>query len=194
MKKFISIFILFVMSALVGCGAKPSKETTQTIPTAEQPEQQETTMPAAEETDSFPGTYMVPEGWVEAEKYSTEEKRFYVENGHEADEFPDNISINVGTNRYSTKEHEKFRKAIVNQLLMQIQGEDAQLYGDGTYTEQDYILYIMTIEEADVVTTQYYIVGDYQYCLVHLTNYSGSESADEAARAMVDSFVWENGN
>lgn len=44
--------------------------------------------------------------------------------------------------------------------------------------------------EADVVTKQYYIVGEQQYCLIHLTSFSGSESAESAARSMVDSFIW----
>ena len=68
-----------------------------------------------------------------------------------------------------------------------------QLYGDGTHTEQGYVVYIFTIEEEQegIVTKQYYIVGDRRFCLIHLTNFTGSESVDEAARAMADSFVWK---
>lgn len=139
----------------------------------------------------FPGSYTVPEGWVKADKYSTPDKIMYVEAGHENDELPDNISIEVGTNKYSADEHEKFRDAIVQQLTMQLQGVDATLTGDGTYTEQDDILYIFTISEKDVVTKQYYIVGDKRYCLIHLTNFTGSENADAAAQAMADSFAWD---
>lgn len=51
-------------------------------------------------------------------------------------EYPDNISINFGTNRYSTEEHERFRDAIVQQLLAQLESVDAQPNGDGTHTEQ----------------------------------------------------------
>ena len=126
------------------------------------------------------------------ERYSTENKIFYAEEGHEDDEMPDNISIEVGTNRYSADEHEKFREAILRQLAMQLQSVDAELTGDGTFTEQDYIVYIFTISQEDVITKQYYIVGDQRYCLVHLTNFTGSESVDEAARAMADSFVWDS--
>ena len=134
----------------------------------------------------------MPEGWAKVERYSTENKIFYAEEGHEDDEMPDNISIEVGTNRYSADEHEKFRDAILRQLAMQLQGVDAELTGDGTFTEQDYVVYIFTISQEDVVTKQYYIVGDQRYCLVHLTNFTGSESVDEAARAMADSFVWDS--
>lgn len=142
------------------------------------------------EEAAFPGSYAVPEGWVKAENHSTEGKTFYVEEGHEEDALPDNISVEIGSNSYGAEEHEKFCDAIVRQLAMQLQGTDAEVTGDGTNTDQDYVVYIFTISGEDVVTKQYYVVGDRQYCLVHLTNFTGSESADEAAWAIVNSFVW----
>ena len=138
----------------------------------------------------FPGSYTVPDGWVKLDKYSTKDKIFYVEEGHEDDELPDNISVEIGTNRYSADEHEKFRDAIVRQLTMQLQGIDAELTGSGTFTAQEDVLYIFTIREEDVVTRQFYIVGNQRYCLIHLTNFTGSEQADDAAKAIADSFVW----
>ena len=148
------------------------------------------------ETDSaadsvIPGSYTVPEGWVKSEKYSTSSQVFYVQEGHEEDAQPDNIAISVETNKYRAENHAQFREAIVRQLLRQLQGVDAELLGDGTFTEQEYMVYIFTIDEGDVVTRQYYIVDDYRYCLIHLTNFSGAEDADQAAQAMVDSFMWE---
>ena len=83
----------------------------------------------------FPGSYTVPEGWAKMERYSTENKIFYAEEGHEDEEMPDNISIEVGTNRYGADEHEKFREAILRQLAVQLQSVDAELTGDGTFTE-----------------------------------------------------------
>lgn len=38
---------------------------------------------------------------------------FCIEEGHEDEYYPDNISINMGTNRYSAEEHTMFREAIV---------------------------------------------------------------------------------
>ena len=143
------------------------------------------------EESVFPGHYTVPDGWVKWDEYSTEEEVFYVEDGQEEKEYPDNISVSFGTNRYSAKEHERFRDAIVQQLLVQLEGVDAQLNGDGTYTEQGYILYIFTIDEQEAVTKQYYVVNDYEYCLVHVTNFSKSESVYEAAQSIVDSLVWD---
>ncbi len=151
--------------------------------------------PTQDEAEShLPGTYTEPAGFVKSRKYSSDDKIFYVEKEHENDEMPDNIAINVGENRYSLEEHAAFRDAIVQQILWQLDGVKADLNGDGTYTEQGYMLYVFTIkeEETGFVTKQYYIVDDYRYCLVQLTNYTGSESVDEAARIMVDSFVWND--
>ena len=145
-----------------------------------------------EDENPFPCSYTVPEGWVVAEEASTAEKIFFVKEGHENDEMPDNISIEIGKNRYKADEHERFRQAILQQLLMQLQGISAELNGDGSYTDQDYILYTFTIKQENMAFVQYYIVDDYRYCLIYLTNYTGEENADEAARALVDSFVWSD--
>ena len=156
-----------------------------------QEEQPDTSREAEEEENNIPGSWTVPEGWVLAQRYSTKNKVFDVEEGHEEDSQPDNISVEVGTNRYSAGDHEQFREAILRQLLMQVQGLDAELTGDGTFTEQEYVLYIFTITEPDVITKQFYIIGDQRYGLVHLTNFTGSEATDEAAQAIADSFVWD---
>lgn len=184
MKK-ISAILLAMMMLLAGCDGSP--EVSASGSGSEQTVDQSEAEPME---NSIPGTWTAPDGWVIAEKYSSEDKLFYVEEGHEDDELPDNISIEVGTNRYSAEEHEKFREAILRQFSMQLAGVDATLTGDGSFTEQDYILYTFTITEENMVTTQFYIVGDQRYCLVHLTNFTGSETATEAAKAIADSFVW----
>lgn len=143
--------------------------------------------------DAFPGTYTVPDGWVKAEDHSTDGMTFYVEKGHEDDELPDNISVNVGDCPYSLEDHTSFRDAIMRQLTMQLNGSDAQLTGSGSNTAQDYVLYRFTIEDADgTITEQYYILKDYGFCLVQATSFTGSdnESIFEAAQTIVDSFVW----
>lgn len=138
-------------------------------------------------------SYTVPDGWILSEKYSSDSKIFYVQEGHEEDRQPDNISVEVGTNRYGLEEHDKFRYAILRQLTMQVQGSSAKVTGEGVNTEQDYIMYIFTIDDDSVLTKQYYIVDDHRYCLIHLTDFSKNEDAKEAARAIADSFVWDEG-
>ncbi|MDE6912834.1 MAG: hypothetical protein K2P35_03965 [Lachnospiraceae bacterium] len=192
----LSLLLLLLLCSLTGCATTPKEVSDTQNNTTADANMPDTNFPAentqseTEEESDFPGSYTVPDGWVKVEQYSSADKFFYVEDGHENDETPDNISIEVGTNRYSEEEHEDFRNAIVRQLTMQLQGVSADVTGDGTHTDQDYIVYIFTISEEDVVTKQYYIVGDQRYCLIHLTNFTGSESAVEAAQAMVDSFVW----
>lgn len=61
------------------------------------------------------GSYLLPQGWVEAETFSTKDKFFYVREGEEEAEAPDNISINVGKNHYAAQDHLEFRKAIMEQ-------------------------------------------------------------------------------
>ncbi len=185
-KSFVVLFVLLCF--LTGCGAK----TVDRKETANQSMEQ--TKTETEKETAFPATYTIPDGWVKSEEYSTNEKFFYIEEGNEdtTSSVPDNISINIGKNRYSADEHPAFRDAIVQQLLQQLDGVKATLNGSGTFTEQGYPVYIFTIteNETDIVTQQYYIADDYRYCLIHLTNYTGSESADEAAKTMVDSFIW----
>ena len=140
------------------------------------------------------GSYTVPAGWEENREHSTRDKFFYIAVGSDTGrEPPDNISVNSGTNRYSLEEHEQFRDAIMKQLAGQISKQDnTTLNGTGTYTEAGDVLYIFQIVEEDlnITTTQYYIVGDYQYVLVHETTYGDSPETDGVAQAIVNSFSW----
>lgn len=197
MKRILAL-LLTVLVLLCGCGTAPenpaepyaaSEPAASPEPVAA-PGPTQAPEPPEDDVSAFPGTYTVPEGWVKAEKYSSADKVFYVESGHEDDELPDNISVNFGTNRYSEDEHLDFAHAITTQLMMQLQGSGAELDGSGSFTEQGCVLYTFTITDSNVTTVQYYIVGDCRFCLIHLTDFSGSASAREAAQAMADSFVW----
>lgn len=137
------------------------------------------------------GSYTVPKGWVEYELFTTEQKIFYLVEGTEQEKSPDNISVEAGENSYSAAEHERFRDAIMQQLLAQLKDAKAQLDGSGTNTEAGDIMYQFTItpEDGGVATTQYYIIGDHRFVLVHETAKIDSD-ADAAAKSIVESFVW----
>lgn len=141
------------------------------------------------------GKYKVPSDWVESKSHSTNNKFFYVLNGHENDTRPNNISINMGTNKYSENEHDKFRKSILQQLSMQVGSrDDVIINASGSTTDNGYILYTFIIYESDndITTTQYYIVGDYQYILVHETVFDEySEDVDNVAKKIVNTFTWK---
>ncbi len=142
------------------------------------------------------GSYTVPGGWVRSEKYSSDDKVFYLLQGHEDDKEPDNVSVKMGENRYAAAEHEQFRTAILSQLANQLAGLDnVALTGYGDFTEAGDVVYVLTITEdledgKQVITRQYYIVGEKRYVLVHLTSFSGDEATDEAAELIANSFVW----
>lgn len=139
------------------------------------------------------GTYEVTDGWVESETHSSDSKFFYVLDGTDNDETPNNISINVGTNRYSIEEHEQFKEAILKQLYSQVSSYNATVTASGSTTDNNYIVYTFIIyeKETDVTTTQYYIVGDYKYVLIHETVFDDSKEADEVAKKIVNSFKWK---
>lgn len=194
MKKTFAV-LLVMLGVLSGCTSDPAADQNnmQPVPPSESDAQEQEEKKKDEES-MIPGEYDVPDGWVKSETYSNARQIFYVEEGKEDSTQPDNISINVGENKYSAEEHTKFKDAILRQIMMQIQGQDVELDGTGTHTEQDYVVYIFTIteKESGIVTKQYYIVDDYRFCLIQLTNFTGSEAADEAAQQMMDSFVWDD--
>lgn len=147
------------------------------------------------DTMTFPkkfGSYAVPVDWVESEKYSTDNKFFYVADGTQEEKRPNNISVETGSNRYAKDKHEQFRNAIENQLVAQLKGTGATISGDGSYTAQGYTLYTFVIDflEEEEVETQYYIVGDRQYVFVYETAFGDTTETDRAAKMIVDSFVW----
>ena len=208
---FATGIITSILLGLTACSSTAESEQTEQSSIQESIESKESTeskesnetqtitaIEAAEEEDSGRcdkafGSYLVPQGWVEAETFSTEDKFFYVREGEEEAEAPDNISINVGKNRYAAQDHLAFRKAIMAQLLRQTGGaEGVSVTGAGSQTDNGDILYQFTIaeEESGIVTTQYYIVGEYQFCLIHETNFTQSEEVDEVAKEIVNSFVW----
>lgn len=143
------------------------------------------------------GSYIVANNWIKSQSHSTANKFFYIKDQKaENEEKPNNISINMGTNKYSSEEHEKFKTAILKQLSMQISNSnDLKINANGSYTEDNnYVVYEFDIyeEKENVTTKQFYIVGDYKYILVHETIYDQTDKdIDNVAKKMVDSFKWK---
>lgn len=202
---FLSVLMACAVPFLSACQtATPSASTpsdttvttdTQTAPTDTEPSTEEVEQTATTDTtyEKDFGSYTVPKGWIESETMSTQGMYFYISEADEENEQPDNISINVGSNRYAAEEHETFRQAILRQLSMQIGGQSGiSLTGSGSTTENGDTLYTFTITEEDtgITTTQYYIVGDYKFCLIQETNFTGAEQVDTVAQTMVSSFTW----
>ena len=138
------------------------------------------------------GSYELPKNWVESKEHSTKEKFFYVLKGQEKDKQPNNISVNAGTNRYLKTEHEQFRKAILNQLLLQVRNQKGvEVNANGSTTDNGEIVYAFITKNNNVITTQYYIVGDYKYILIQETLFEESEETEKATNNIINSFIWK---
>ena len=138
------------------------------------------------------GTFNIPYGWEVSSRNSTSDKVFFIKEGDEEVDVPDNISVNYGTNHYSKSEHVAFREAILAQLLQQV-GEGYNINGQGTTSDKGLTVYAFTItgDDSDKISQQIYIVGDYEYCLVYLTCFDNHQSCKDAAKELVDSFEWK---
>ena len=156
------------------------------------------------------GTYEVPDGFVEDAVYSRQQtgKWFYVSQADEKklaqsqNQFVNNISVNKGSCPYSVEEHKAFRRAILSQLMMQMNFfatrvanyEAGEVTGGGSFTDAGDILYTFTsnykIDGIAETTTQHYIVGNQQFVLVHETARGDSEETDRAALHIAKSFRW----
>ncbi len=140
--------------------------------------------------ESF-GTYRI-DNLVKRSDHSTTSKVFYVLEKDKYKDLPDNISVEVGKNYYKESDHIRFKTAIQSQLYNQV-GRTAKIVGTGIDTSKGNIVYkfFITKTSDNTEVTQYYIVGDYKYVLVHETNFSKDPNLDIAAYNIVDTFEWK---
>ena len=138
------------------------------------------------------GTYIVKSGWVESKTHSQNGKYFYVKDGQDNDSRPNNISINAGTNKYKKEEHEKFREAIYAQLARQV-GGNVTINATGSTTDKGELVYTFVINNSNLISTQYYIIGEKKYVMIYETvwNNDEKEETDEVALKMINSFEWK---
>lgn len=138
------------------------------------------------------GSYLLPEGWYEFDQISTPEKPFYLKEGIGIDSVISNLSVECGENRYAAEDHLEFRTALVQQLGAQASAAGMQMTASGSYTAAGDVLYVFTISDDASSTVQYYIVGDYRYVLIHVTDLMDERISDinDIAAAIADSFVW----
>ena len=141
------------------------------------------------------GSFIVADGFGEAKEQSGGGRYFYVVEGHEHDERPNNISINTGHQNYNLDESEKFAESTTWQLNMQIKqyGMDAVVYGSSGKTDAGDIMYIFDIKfnDSDEIDRQYYILRDKKYVMVFMSNFDNDESVNKAAELMAKSFEWK---
>lgn len=137
------------------------------------------------------GSYTIPSTWMKRDDHSTASKYFFV-NRNDNNSIPNNISVEMGTNKYSKEDHMNFKTAIQNQLAYQVKGSGATINGSGSTTKNGYVVYTFRVSMGSQLTVQHYIVGDYKYVLVHETIWDGnSTDTDNAAKEIVNSFKWK---
>jgi len=183
----LTCIVVFLAVALCACGTKDNRSGAGEAA-------QDTVY-----TKSF-GTYTVPAGWIESEKFSSNEKFFYIKEGIKiSNKNPkSNISIECGENDYSIDEETSFRKAIGNVLMIQLSLMPSanNIFDEySTTTEQGDSLFVFTIEinERGGTTTdrQYYIVGDYRHIFIHETDFHDEVTdVGEVAESIANSFAW----
>lgn len=137
------------------------------------------------------GTYRI-DGLVKRNDHSTPNKTFYSLEKDKYKSRPDNISVEVGTNKYPKEQFLAFKTAIQLQLYSQV-GRDATIIGNGiTTTKGNNVLKFIIKKQNDTTeVTQYYIIGDYKYVLVYETNFSKNTDLNVATYNIVDTFEWK---
>lgn len=137
------------------------------------------------------GSYTIPSTWTKRDDHSTANKYFFA-NKNDNNTIPDNISVEMGTNKYSKDDHMAFNRAILAQLSMQVKGSGMTINGSGSTTKNGYPVYTYRMTGKGQTIVQHYIVGDYKYVLVHETIWHGdTKDTDDAAKAIVNSFKWK---
>ena len=137
------------------------------------------------------GTYNIPSTWTKRNDHSTYSKYFFA-NKKDKNTIPNNISVEMGTNKYSKDDHMSFNRAILAQLSMQVKGSGMTINGSGSTTKNGYPLYTYRMTGKGQTIVQHYIVGDYKYVLIHETIWHGdTKDTDYAAREIVNTFKWK---
>lgn len=141
------------------------------------------------------GSFTLIDGWCRYDPQSTDDKPFFVPKDYDGAGIPDNISVKHGTNHYAKDDPISFGRAITAQLVQQVQGYATdEVTASGITSDMGEPVLVFNIPTKNGVTTQYYICGDHEHILVHETNYSGSAECDEVAKAIVNTFEWNDQN
>ena len=137
------------------------------------------------------GTFTIPSTWVKRDDHSTYSKYFFA-NRNDNNNPPNNISVEKGTNYYATDDHIRFRQAILEQIGNQVKPYGGTVTSSGSTTKNGYTVYTFNIEGTGQKVVQHYIIGDYEYVLVHETIWTGDgKDCNDAAKTIVDSFEWK---
>ncbi|MEY8320653.1 hypothetical protein AAK894_06150 [Lachnospiraceae bacterium 46-61] len=192
-KNLILLYYIILLFLISGCSDEKEQPTQQTT----QQEIQQETKPAVLQQQKMFGTYDVYEDWVFVENNSNEQSAFYCKKGEEITNKTTNIFVEYRQNQYKKEEYDVLTSAILYQLKLELKQELYQNLISESFTSQNgYSVFRIEVndEQSDtpVRTVQYYIAGEKAHILVQITDFGeqGTENVEEAAKNIVDSFVW----
>ena len=137
------------------------------------------------------GTYEIINGWIEEKTHSTGDVSFYIEKGTENDNPPNNIAVSEAKNKFKKSQHEEFKEAIMAQVSAQMpENSDAKVEMDGVTTKNKNIVYIVTIEEKEMESKFYYIVGECRFVMIQTSRFNENKDIYKVSDHIAESFVW----
>lgn len=197
MKKFIALVtVAAFMFGAVGCSVLRS--TSRRSNDRHRDEREEDDDSDELEVEASFGTFIIDNGWVEAEEHSNHPNMYVFcnEDDLDASSAPNNLTVLHDTNYYSEDEHEDFCTAI----LQQLHGQAASYNGTAAMTEYGRFgenmcyRFDMDCEELDVI--QWYVIGDHEYVMFSITIVDEDAAEDDdcidMAEDAVNSFVWDS--
>lgn len=185
---FYCVMLIFL---LVGCDKANLEQKEVQAPI------EENITPTVFKEEKIFGTYDVYEDWVFLENYSDEESAFYSKKGEEITNKTTNISVEYRQNQYKKEEYDILTSAILYQLKLELKEELYEnLISESFTSKNGYSVFRIEVNDEQnappVKTIQYYIAGEKAHVLVQVTDFGeeGTESVEEVAKNIVESFVW----
>lgn len=185
---FYCVMLIFL---LVGCDKTNLEQKEVQAPI------EENITPTVFKEEKIFGTYDIYEDWVFLENYSDEESAFYSKKGEEITNKTTNISVEYRQNQYKKEEYDVLTSAILYQLKLELKEELYEnLISESFTSKNGYSVFRIEVNDEQndppVKTIQYYIAGEKAHVLVQVTDFGeeGTESVEEVAKNIVESFVW----
>lgn len=185
------LYCVMLIFLLVGCDKANLEQKEVQAPI------EENIMPVVFKEEKIFGTYDVYEDWVFLENYSDEESAFYSKKGEEITNKTTNISVEYRQNQYKKEEYDILTSAILYQLKLELKEELYEnLISESFTSKNGYSVFRIEVNDEQndppVKTIQYYIAGEKAHVLVQVTDFGeeGTESVEEVAKNIVESFVW----
>ena len=139
------------------------------------------------------GNFMLREDWSKNEVHSTKDLYMYTQRNVELENGVSYFIIGCRINRYTEEEHAVFGRAILNQLMENINiPEGAAIKATNFKTSKGNMVYSFEVElDKDEVMKMHYIIGNKRHCLIQEDNFSDSVDCSNVVQGVIESFEWQ---